>query len=58
MVSSPASSAPIHLETAMSFWIIGTDHLVAPLKARCICTKDSTDGCPFHGEVVRVEVQS
>ncbi|MFV8301260.1 hypothetical protein ACNQP7_31675 [Mycolicibacterium fortuitum] len=42
----------------MSFWIIGTDHLVAPLKARCICTKDSTDGCPFHGEVVRIEVQS
>ncbi|WP_454232181.1 hypothetical protein [Mycolicibacterium fortuitum] len=43
----------------MSFWIIGTAHLMPLLKARCICSaKQVNDCCPFHGEVIRVEVQS
>lgn len=37
----------------MSFWIIGTDHLMPPHKARCICTEQVNECCPFHGEVIR-----
>lgn len=42
----------------MSFWIIGTAHLMPAVgKARCICAEQVNDCCPFHGEVVRVDVQ-